>query len=297
MNEIIKSSGPEIKNLIYEIRGKQVMLDSDLAKLYGVETRNLNKAVKRNIGRFPSSFMFQLNEEEHRVLMFQFGTSNKRGGTRKMPFAFTEPGVAMLSSVLHTETAIEVSVKIMNTFVAMRHFVGENLLEQKYINKVALEDHDLVKENTRNIKLLQKSFDEFKEKRKDHAIYFDGQFYDAYSTVLKIFSKAKKSLIIIDSYADHTLLDIIKRLKISVVLITTKTHLSSQDVEKYNEQYDNLEVAYDDTFHDRYFILDNKTTYHCGASINRIGYKTFSIAKVDDRGITSALLCKINALP
>ncbi|MBR5621077.1 ORF6N domain-containing protein [Candidatus Saccharibacteria bacterium] len=291
MNEITKSGGPEIKNLIYEIRGKQVMLDSDLAKLYQCKngTKTINLAVRRHTNRFPERFMFQLTKEE--ALRFQIETSkvdNRRGGRQYAPYVFTEQGVAMLATVLRTEVAEEMSVKIMDAFVAMRHYINNSLVEQKYYNDMTVR-HD------REIKLLQKSLDSFKERSKDDAIFFDGQFYDSYSTILGIFNKAKKSLIIIDSYADHTLLDIAKRLKVNVILITTKTHLSSQDVEKYNKQYNNLAVFYDNTFHDRYFILDNKTVYHCGASVNRIGYKTFSINKIDEKEMIVVLLDKISS--
>ena len=127
MNEVVLNDNIKIENMIYEIRGKQVMLDSDLAQLYGVLTGNLNKAVKRNIERFPYYFMFQLNESEYKSLMFQSGISNRRGGNRKLPYAFTEQGVAMLSSVLHTETAINISINIINAFVSMRRYYGSSL--------------------------------------------------------------------------------------------------------------------------------------------------------------------------
>lgn len=291
MNEIIESGGPEIKNLIYKIRGKQVMLDSDLAKLYQCTngTKDINKAVKRNLDRFPEDFYFQLSKEEHQnILRFQTGTLELKQGEypKYLPHAFTEQGVAMLASVLHTKVAAEVSIMIMRTFVAMKKYISSNLIEQKYVNKIVLEDHD-------RIKLLEQSFKKFEEKEKLTGIYFNGRIYDAYSAVFGALNKAKKNLIIIDAYADKTLLDITRRLKSKVVLITTDIHLSPQDVEKYNEQYDNLVVFYDNTFHDRYFILDNKTIYHCGASINRIGYKTFSIAKMNDKDMISMLKGRI----
>lgn len=292
MNEIVKSGGPEIKNLIYEIRGKQVMLDSDLAKLYQCKngTKTINLAVRRHIKRFPERFMFQLTDAESKLLWFQLETKNSkieaRGGKFNKPHVFTEQGVAMLATVLRTEVAEEMSVKIMDAFVAMRHYINNSLLEQKYYNDMTVR-HD------REIKLLQKSLDSFRKRSKDDAIFFNGQFYDAYSTILGIFNKAKKNLIIIDAYADKTLLDITRRLKSKIVLITTDAHLSSQDIEKYNKQYDNLAVFYDNTFHDRYFILDNKTIYHCGASINRIGHKTFSINKINDNDVIITLLDRI----
>ena len=289
MNKIDKI---EIKNLIYEVRGLQVMLDSDLARLYQCVngTKDINKAVKRNVERFPKDFMFQLTNNEYESLRFQIGTLKVgRGQHRKYnPYVFTEQGVAMLSSVLHTEVAIGMSVKIINAFVAMRKYISNNLIEQKYINNLVLEDHD-------KLKVLEYSLNQLEEKRKDSEIYFNGQIYDAYSNILNIFKEAKKSLIIIDSYADNTILDIIRRLKVKVVIITKKDNLlTKQDIEKYNKQYDNLKVIYNNTFHDRYFIIDDEIVYHCGARINRIGYKTFSINLISDENISKLLIKEVN---
>ena len=288
MNEIIIKNEVNIENLIYEIRGVQVMLDSDLAKLYECAngTKDINKAVKRNIERFPENFMFQLTDEEYSCLRFQTGTSNTKGGRRYNPYVFTEQGVAMLSSVLHSETAVTTSIKIINAFIAMRKYISTNLIEQKYINSLVLEDHE-------KIKALESSFAKFEEKRKVNEIYFDGQIYDAYSKIQEIFNKAKQGLIIIDSYADYTLLDIIKRLNVKTTIITKPNNLlTKQDIIRYSKQYNNLKVIYDNTFHDRYFILDNKIVYHCGASINRIGYKTFSITLINDEEIRQTLISK-----
>ena len=290
--EIVKNN-IEIENLIYEVRGKQVMIDSDLARLYECAngTKDINKAVKRNIERFPESFCFQLTDEEYRILRFQFGTSKAgSGGRRYNPYAFTEQGVAMLSSVLHTETAINVSIRIMDAFVAMRHYIGNNEYRLSNVETKIIE-HD------NNIKLLQESFKKLEEKKKINEIYFNGQIYDAYSKIKEIFSKTDKELIIIDSYADTTILDMIKKLNIEVILITRKNNLlTSQDIEKYNKEYHNLKIAYDNTYHDRYFIIDKKEVYHCGASINRIGYKTFSITLISDEDISRLLINKVNKL-
>ena len=175
----------------------------------------------------------------------------------------------------------------MLLFVAMRKYISSSLLEQKYINHMVLE-HDS------QIKLLQDSFEKFEEKKKINEIYFDGQIYDAYSKILDIFKEAKNGIVIIDSYADKTILDIIKRLSIKVTIITKKDNLlTEQDITRYNKQYSNLIVKYDYTFHDRYFILDNEIVYHCGASINRIGYKTFSITLIRDKTMIDTLLNKI----
>ena len=292
MNNIILKDDVVIEDLIYEIRGVQVILDSDLAMLYECVngTKDINKAVKRNIERFPDSFMFQLTDNEYDNLRFQVGTSKIRGGRRYNPYVFTEQGVAMLSSVLHSEIAIRMSIQIINAFVIMRKYISNNLIEQKFINKLVLE-HDL------EIKLLKESFRKIEEKKKINEIYFNGQIFDAYSKIYEIFNMANNKLIIIDAYADNTLLDIIKRLTIEVIIITKKDNLlTEQDIFKYNKQYHNLKVIYNNTFHDRYFILDNKELYHCGTSINRIGYKTFSINLISDNDVANLLIDKVNRI-
>ena len=288
MNEIVLKKEENIENLIYEIRGKQVMLDSDLAKLYQVETKRINEAVSRNKEKFPERFYFRITEKEYDSLKSQIATS--KGGSRKGHSVFTEQGVAMLATILKSKIATQVSIAIMDAFVAMQKYISSNFIEQKYINNMVLE-HDS------KIKLLQHSFDKLEEKQKINDIYFDGQIYDAYSKIFDIFKHTKKELIIIDSYADNTILDIIKRLNIKVTIITRKNNLLTvQDIEKYNKQYHNLTIKFDSTFHDRYFILDNKTIYHCGASINRIGYKTFSITLIKDKLVTDALINRVKEI-
>lgn len=291
MNEIIEQE-ENIEELIYEIRGVQVMLDSDLARLYKCVngTKDINKAVKRNIERFPDNFMFRLTKQEYDNLRFQLGTSKIRGGRRYNPYVFTEQGVAMLSSVLHSDIAIKMSIQIINAFVVMRKFISNNLVEQKYINNLVLK-HDS------EIELLKESFNKIDEKRKINEIYFNGQIFDAYSKIQDIFKLASKELIIIDAYTDNTTLDIIKRLKVNVTIITKPNNLlTNQDIKKYNRQYHNLKVYYTNNFHDRYFIIDNTQIYHCGASINRIGYKTFSITMMNDKDVCNLLINNVNKI-
>ena len=235
MNNLVKDE-TNIENLIYEIRGVQVMLDSDLAKIYECVngTKSINLAVKRHINRFPERFMFQLTKDEYwNILRFQSETLELEQGkySKYLPYAFTEQGVAMLATVLRTPVAEEVSIKIMDAFVAMRKYISTNLLEQKYINNLVIE-HDS------KIKLLQESFEKFNEEKKVNEIYFDGQIYDAYSKIQEIFKEAKTKLVIIDGYADTTILDIIKRLNIQVSIITKPNNLlTTQDIAKYNRQY------------------------------------------------------------
>lgn len=292
MNDVIVKEKIVIENLIYEVRGKQVMLDSDLAILYEVETKQLNRQVKRNIERFDDDFMFQLTDLEYQNLKCQIGTSNSNnyGGRRTLPYVFTEMGVTTLASVLHSAIAINMSKKIIRAFVMMRHYISSNLIEQKYINNLVLKDHE-------KIKALEASFDKFEEKRKDNEIYFNGQIFNAYSKIQEIFKSASKLLIVVDAYADNTILDIIKRLNIEAIIITKMDNLlTKQDVIKYNKQYHNLKVIYNNTFHDRYFIIDKTQVYHCGASINRIGYKTFSINLINDEEVCNSLVNKVNKI-
>ena len=298
MNEVaIKDIN--IENLIYEVRGKQVMLDSDLAVLYDVETKRINEAVKNNPLKFPERFSWIITREEWELLKSKFSTLKNgtpgRGHYRKyLPRVFTEQGIAMLATILKSNIATRVSIRIMDAFVIMKHYISNNLIEQKIINNIVLDNQKDIKKIKYDVKLLQESFQKFEEKKKINEIYFDGQIYDSYSKILEIFKGATNDLIIIDAYADNTILDIIKRLNINVTIITKKDNLlTKQDVDKYNKQYCNLKVIYNNTFHDRYFILDNKVLYHCGTSINRIGYKTFSITLVNDKDVLKLLLDKI----
>lgn len=282
---IILDNNKKIENMIYEIRGKQVMLDSDLARLYQCKngTKTINQAVKRHINRFPERFMFQLTEDEVKSLWSQSGTANNK--TRSLPYAFTEEGVAMLSTILRTEVAEEISIAIMDAFVSMRKYISSNLLEQKYINNMVLE-------HEKEIKLLKNTFSSFKEKTNE--IFFEGQIYDAYSKIVEIFKNAKNELIIIDAYADKSILDMICNIKTKVILITRENKLLKDiDIKKYNEQYNNLNIIYSNDFHDRYFIVDRKIIYHSGTSVNHAGSKTFSLNKLEDKEILTLLILKV----
>ena len=223
-------------------------------------------------------------------LKSQFGTSslNEYGGVRKLPYVFTEQGVAMLASVLRTSIASSVSIDIMRAFVVMKKYVSKTLLEQTYINELVLKD-------SKRIDLLEETLSKFKEK--SNHLFFEGQIYDAYSKISEIFRKAKKDLVIVDAYADITILDIIKKLNIDVIIITKQNGLlTNMDIRKYNNQYHNLTIQYSDTFHDRYFIIDNNEIYHCGASINHAGARTFSINILEDNEVCEALKNKIDKI-
>ena len=276
-----------IENMIYEIRGKQVMLDSDLAKLYECKngTKDINKAVKRNIERFPQNFYFQITEEEMKKLWFQSGTANKM--IRSLPYVFTEQGIAMLSSVLHTQIAISQSIRIMDAFVKMRKIISSNLIEQKYINELVIKDNE-------RINLLEESFSKLEEKEKINHIFYEGQIYDAYSLLIDIFKGAKEEIIIIDNYADKSILDMITNLNVRVTIVTKKFNLLKDiDIKKYNRQYHNLKVIYSDKFHDRFIILDKKVLYHSGASYKDLGNKCFAITKIKDKEYLETIIKNI----
>ena len=276
-----------IENMIYEIRGKQVMLDSDLAKLYECKngTKDINKAVKRNIERFPKNFYFQITEEEMKKLWFQSGTANKM--IRSLPYVFTEQGIAMLSSVLHTQIAISQSIRIMDAFVKMRKIISSNLIEQKYINELVIKDNE-------RINLLEESFSKLEEKEKINHIFYEGQIYDAYSLLIDIFKGAKEEIIIIDNYADKSILDMITNLNVKVIIVTKKFNLLKDiDIKKYNRQYHNLKVIYSDKFHDRFIILDKKVLYHSGASYKDLGNKCFAITKMEDKEYLKTIIKNI----
>ena len=269
------------------------MLDSDLAKLYQCKngTKEINQAVNRNTEKFPKRFSWILSDKESRKLLVTICDRKKkidtRGGKFKNPRVFTEQGVAMLATILKTKVATQVSIAIMDAFVAMKKYVSSNLIEQKYINNLVLK-HD------NDIKLLNETFDKLSEKAKPNEIYFEGQIYDAYSKIKDILNMAKEELIIIDRYADKSVLDLIREINVRVTLIVKKKSLLTKtDIDKYNSQYNNLKIIHNDTFHDRYFILDKKEVYHCGASINHAGSKTFSINKLEDKVVIESLIKKI----
>lgn len=287
MNELVVKENEKIENLIYEIRGKQVMLDSDLGKLYGCVngTKDINKAVKRNIDRFPEDFYFQLTKEEYYdILQLKNQKMELEHGkfVKYLPFAFTEQGVAMLASVLKTETASKVSVNIMRAFVLMRKYISTNLVEQKYINNQVLK-------NTEDIKIIKETFDEFKPKI--NSIFYEGQIYDAYSLLMDILNKANNSIIIIDNYAGKELLDILKDINKPITIISKNINETIKN--KYLKQYNNITFINNDTFHDRFIIIDNNILFTCGASFKDLGKKCFCLSRIEDKEILNSLLKKI----
>ena len=284
MNNTVVSDNIKIENMIYEIRGKQVMLDSDLADLYGCKngTKEINQAVKNNIEKFPERYCFRITEKEYSSLKSKILTS--RGGSRKGHTVFTEQGVYMLATILKGKLATSITIAIMDAFVAMKSIINTSLIEQKYINSLVLE-HD------NEIKLLQESFDKLNIKENNNHIFYEGQIYDAYSLLIDILSKAKKKIIIIDNYAGKKLFDIIKDINIKVKIYTE--NIDNISKEKYEKQYNNLEIINTNIFHDRFIIIDNKILYHSGASFKDLGKKCFAITKMEDNNILKELLNKL----
>ena len=266
--------------MIYEIRGMQVMLDSDLAKLYHCKngTKDVNKAVKRNINRFPNDFYFQLTKDEFNNLKFQIGTSslNTYGGVRKQPYVFTEQGVAMLASVLHTEIAEETSIRIMRAFVKMRHLLINN--QNALPNRLLLLE-DKVDSNTKRIDEL---FNKFSNNDiNNQYTFYKGAFYDTYSLFLDILFKGVNEIIIIDNYAGLKLLDMIKNINTNIIIISK--NIDDKLKEKYKEQYHNVTFIYNNSIHDRYIILDRYRLFHSGMSFKDMGKSTFSIIEFDNK--------------
>lgn len=306
-----KISNEYIKNLIYTIRGKQVMLDSDVAMLYNYTTKRINETVNRNKQRFPENFCFQLTNEEYEVLRYkdtkldknniqenfdnslrsQFATLNEnigRGKHRKyLPYVFTEQGIAMLSGLLKNDIAIQVSINIMNAFVEMRKFLSTNgqIFERLTNVEYKLLEYD---------KKFNEVFSQFhlKDDTKQR-IFFDGQIYDAYSLIVDIIKKADKKILIIDNYVDDSILKMLTKKKnhIEVVILTSnKSNIQNIDIQKFNKEYPLLKVAKTNKFHDRFIVIDNKEMYHLGASIKDLGKKCFAINKIEDLNIIGKII-------
>ena len=289
---ITKSETENIKNLIYTIRGKQVMLDSDVAMLYHYETKYINLAVRRNKERFPENFCFQLTETETENLRLQIATSSLEkenyGGRRTLPYVFTEQGIAMLSGLLRNQVAIQVSISIMNAFVEMRKFIARN---GEVFERLTNVEYKILEQNkmlTEHEKKFEKVFDELQKNEKiefKQSIFFDGQIYDAYSLVMDIIKKAKQKILIIDNYIDDSILKMLskKNKDVEVVILTSQnSKLNKLDINKFNKQYPVLKLAYTNKFHDRFIVIDNKELYHCGASLKDLGKKCFAISKIEE---------------
>lgn len=283
MYEIMEKENIVIEDIIYNIRGVQVMLDKDVAKLYQVETRRVNEVIKRNIDRFPKEFCFKLTKEETEELSLrsQIATLNKNNNSRGqhikyLPYVLTEQGIMMLSGLLKSDIAVKVNIQIINAFVYMR----------KYISK-DLNNNILINHENRILK-LEESFNKLNNNTKVNTVFYDGQIYDAYSLFMDILNKAKKEIIIIDNYAGKELLDILKNIKTNIVVVSS--NIDDTLKKKYEMQYKNVTFINNNKFHDRFIIIDK---YTCGSSFKDLGKKCFYIGLIEDREILNNIISKL----
>ena len=294
-NEILT---PQIKieDKILVIRGRQVMIDRDLAELYGVGTKVLNQAVKRNIKRFPERFMFQLNEQEFGFLRSQIVTSKieTRGGRQYLPYVFTEHGIAMLASVLKSETAVQISIKIIDAFIALRHFLQNNsqLFQRlEIVEKRQTNSEFYLLEHGKKIDELFDKMDRYKIEYRQ-GIFFKGQIFDAYAKFESFIAEAGKEIVLIDNYVDLSVLERLtkKRKNVKVTIYThPRTEISALDIQKFNEQYPTVALKYTENIHDRFLIIDSKILYHIGASLKDLGKKCFAFEVLDSTWIKDIL--------
>ena len=277
MNEIIERENLVIEDMIYEVRGVQVMLSSDVAKLYQVETRRINEVIKRNINRFPESFCFQLTNEEIDKLSLrsQFAILNKNMNMRGqhfkyLPYVLTEQGIMMLSGLLKSDIAVKVNIQIIDAFVKMRRYFANSIL-----NNEILISHE------NRILRLEKTFDKFNKKEEINKIFFEGELYDAYSILLDILGKAKEEVIIIDNYAGKELLDLLRNISGKIIIVSK--NIDDTLIKKYTTQYNNINFINNNSFHDRFIILDKNKLYSCGASFKDLGKKCFAINEFTEK--------------
>ncbi len=282
MNDLILKEN-EIQSKIFTIRNQQVMLDRDLAQLYQVETRALKQAVKRKLDRFPDDFMFELTDAEIDFLVSQSVIPSKKyfGGAK--PFAFTEQGVSMLSSVLTSKTAVEVNIAIFRAFTKMKKFIATNAMIFQKFNFI---EQKLIKHDE-NFEKIFKAI-EAKEIKPKQGIFFDGQIFDAYLFISSLIKKAKKSITLIDNYIDETVLTLFsKNQKVKVTIYSKNiTKQIKLDLEKYNSQYNPIIIKKFNSSHDRFLIIDDKQIYHFGASLKDLGKKWFAFSKFDIEAVT-----------
>ena len=293
VNEVLVKDDIKVENMIYEVRGKYVMLDSDLGRIYECKngTKTINQAVNRHLDRFPNDFYFQLTEEECKsISRFQIETLNGRGHNIKyFPYAFTEQGIAMLATVLRTSVAEEMSIKIMDAFVKMRHYLNYNKILLP--NKILLLE-DKVDNNTKRINELFDKFD-CKDIAKNF-IFYQGDFYDSYSVVMDIFNESKKEIIIIDNYAGKELLDILKNIDKNIIILSK--NIDEILKKKYESQYSNVTYKNNETFHDRFVLIDRCKLYSCGASFKDLGKKCFAINEIKTKEIINIFVSKLEII-
>jgi len=271
-----------IESQIHTLRGRQVMLDSDLAKIYQVETKVFNQAVKRNADRFPDHFRFQLEQDEFNAinLRSQFVTSSLNfGGRRYLPYAFTEQGIAMLSAILRSTIAVKVSIEIMNAFVEMRKILAGNAALFHRLDTMELKQMEADRKFEELFKALEGG-----KLHSDKGIFYNGQIFDAYAFVSDIVRTAKKSIILIDNYVDDTVLTLLGKRNDNVAAIIYTKNISNQlrlDIQRYNSQYPPVKIEIFPDAHDRFLIIDHVELYHIGASLKDLGKKWFAFSRMD----------------
>ena len=268
-----------INDKIYTIRGVQVMLDEDLAALYEVETKVLNQAVKRNIERFPETFRFQITDDEFNRLRSQIVTSNIRGGRRYLPYAFTEQGVAMLSAVLRSDTAVKMSIKIIKAFVTMRRFISSNVQIFQRLDILEIKQYETDKKIDGVLNAIER-----RDVKPKQGIFFDGQIFDAYVFISNLIRSAKESIVLIDNYVDDSVLTLFSKRREGVAVVIYTKNITKQlrlDLDKYNSQYQHIVIKEFKRSHDRCIIIDDNEVYHIGASLKDLGKRWFAFSKFD----------------
>jgi len=284
MNKIIEKESIIIEDMIYEIRGEQVMLSSDVAKIYQVETKVLNQTIKRNINRFPNRFCFQLTDEEIDELSSrsQIVTLNKSNNLRGynvkyLPYVLTEQGIMMLSGLLKSDIAVKVNIQIIDAFVKMRRYFA-----------TSISNNEILINHENRILRLEKTLHKFNKKEEINKIFFEGELYDAYSLLLDIFNNAIKEIIIIDNYAGKELLDLLKKIDKNIIIVSKNIDKILKN--KYESQYDNIKFINNNSFHDRFIMLDKNKLYSCGSSFKDLGKKCFAINEFNDKEYLKRLL-------
>ena len=285
MNELSVKEKINIKDKIYEINGKYVMLDSDLADIYHCKngTKEVNQAVKNNIEKFPERFSWVLSDYEYSILRSKILTANGNISNKKRfnPRVFTEQGTIMLSTILKTKVAIETTIAIMDAFVTMKNYLSNSLIEKNFYKNMLLDHDD-------RIKILENNFN---NKTFSNEIFYDGEIYDAYSLLLKIIDTSKKSIIVIDNYVSKELLDVLSKTNKDITIYSK--NIDNNLINKYNSQYSNVTFKMDNRFHDWFIIIDERDVYHCGASFKDLGKKCFAINKIKDEKMINELLSRL----
>lgn len=282
MNKIIIKENKNIEDMIYEVRGVQVMFATDVAELYKTETRIINQTIKRNIMRFPESFCFQLTMEEMTNLRSQIVISSLRnefthGGTRYLPYVLTEQGIMMLSGLLKSDVAVNVNIQIIDAFVRMRKY---------FVNNIS--NNEIILNHEKRIIELENVLDKFKHHEEASKIFFEGELYDAYSLLLDILNSSNEEIILIDNYIGKELLDVLKEINKKIIIVSKSIDKTLKD--KYEQQYNNVTFIYNTSFHDRFIILDKNKLYACGASFKDLGKKCFAITEFNDKKYLSKML-------